>query len=333
MKGGQIAYNIRPNKFVERQLFVELLAKVCDDPPNQYVYVSLGGPMLEDQRLVHQRLGFRKLISLEGDSVIHKRQLFNCRPSYIKCRKCSTEEFVSNFDDFTNLYNDEKFLIWFDYSDASARLTQIMEFETLLSRLENGDIIKITMNANPKTLGEQQRGEKDDEVQKRRAEVLHDDLGDYLPVSFEHTEMTNRGIVPILCHAIKQASLRAVRNDPDSQPIPLAAFVYRDGPHQMLTVTVRHTAKSDVESYREKMKTMEWQYLPSDWEDAKKINVPNLSPAERVHIEKLLFSDDLKTIHDDLPFCFDEDPEASLAILEEYAKHYRRYPSYFQVII
>ena len=333
MTGGQVAYNLRPNKFVERQLFVELLMTVCDGPPDQYVYVSLGGAMLEDQRLVHQRLGWRKLVSLEADAVIHKRQLFNCRPSYIQCRKCSTEEFISNFDNFIDSYNDEQFLIWFDYSDASKRLTQIIEFQTLLSRLADGDIIKITMNANPNTLAERKQGENEDAVQKRRVKVLQDDLGDYLPTSFEYTDMTNRKLIPILCHAIKKASLRAVRDAPDSQPIPLAAFVYRDGPHQMLTVTVRRTPKSDVESYREKMKKLQWQYLPCDWNDAKRINVPNLSVAERVHIEKRLFSDDLKKVHDELPFCFDENPKTSLDILEEYAKHYRRYPSYFQVVI
>ena len=333
MKGGQVAYNLRPNKFVERQLFVDLLSILCLPPRDQYVYVSLSGPMLEDQRLVHQRLGWKKLVSLEGDEVIYKRQLFNCRPSYIKCCNSSTADFVNDFDRFADLYSNERFLFWFDYSDANARQEQLAEYETLLRRLKDGDLIKITMNANPGTLGEKQKGESEDELQRRRAKTLRDDIGDYLPAFFEHTAMTTRDIIPILCHAIKQASLNAVKADPRSQPIPLATFVYQDGPHQMLTVTVNRTRKADVDCLRETLKSNKWEYLPSEWTKAKRICVPNLSPAERMHIEKLLFSDDVKTIHENLPFCFDKDPATSLAILEEYAAHYRRYPSYFQVVI
>lgn len=332
MKGEQVAYNLRPNKFVERQLFVELLTKVCTEPPEQYVYVSLGGPQLEDQRLVHQRLGLKKLVSLEADSVIHKRQLFNRRPFFIKCWHKSTEEFVKDFDNFTNSYSEEEFIIWLDYAEASARREQVIEYETLLNKLKDGDLIKITMNANPKTLGEIRSGENHEDAQKRRVEVLQEQLEDYLPETPEHTEMTNSGFAPILCSVIETASLKAVEDDSRSQPIPLAAFVYQDGPHQMLTVTVRRTPKREVDSFCENIQSQGWKYLPSNWKKVTKINVPNLTITERVYIEKLLFSECNKQIHDKLPFRFHENSEKSLEILEEYAAHYRRYPSYFEVV-
>jgi hypothetical protein len=56
MSGSEVSYNLRPNKFVERQLFVELLTKICRQPPSKYAYISLGGPQLEDHRLMHRRL-------------------------------------------------------------------------------------------------------------------------------------------------------------------------------------------------------------------------------------------------------------------------------------
>ena len=221
MNGGQVAYNLRPNKFVERQLFVELLTKVCMEGPEKYVYVSLGGPQLEDQRLVHQRLGLKNLVSLEADPVIYERQLFNRRPSFIKCCNNSTADFVTDFDAFTNVYNNgEEFIIWLDYAEANARHQQVNEYETLLSQLKDGDLIKITMNANPKTLDKEGSGEDQEDGQKRRVEILRKQLADYLPDTIEHTAMTKRGFVPILCNVIKNASLRAVRDDPDSQPIP-----------------------------------------------------------------------------------------------------------------
>ncbi len=331
MNGGQIAYNLRPNKFVERQLFVELLTKICVGPPEEYVYVSLGGPQLEDQRLVHQRLGLRKLISLEADSVVYQRQLFNRRPSFIKCWKKSTQDFVSNFDTFTNSYSEEEFIIWLDYADANARHEQIIEYETLLSQLKDGDIIKITMNANSNTLGEIRSGENQEDGQKKRLEILREQLGDYLPDTIDHTAMTKRGFVPILCNIIENASLTAVQDDPDSQPVPLAAFIYQDGPHQMLTVVVRRTSTNEAQPFCENLQSQEWEYLPLNWQDTTTINVPNLTAIERLHIEKLLFLDDHETIHDKLPFCFDQDRKTSIEILKAYAAHYRRYPSYFPV--
>jgi hypothetical protein len=332
MSGGQVAYNLRPNKFVERQLFVELLTKVCVGPPEEYVYVSLGGPQLEDQRLVHQRLGLKKLVSLEADSIIHKRQLFNRRPSFIKCCNKPTKDFVKDFDAFTDLYNnEEEFIIWFDYSNPKARHQQVNEYETLLSQLKDGDIIKITMNANPNTLGEIRSGENQEDGQKKRLEVLREQLDDYLPDTLEYTTMTNPGLVPILCNVIENASLKAVRDDPCSQPIPLAAFFYRDGPHQMLTVTVRRTRKTKVESFCKKLESQGWEYLPSNWKAATKINVPNLTAIEQLHIEKLLFSENHEIIHNELPFRFHKNPEKSLEILEAYAAHYRRYPNYLPV--
>ena len=332
MKGGQVAYDLRPNKFVERQLFVELLAKVCTDSPDEYVYVSLGGPQLEDQRLVHQRLGFKKLVSLEADSSIHKRQLFNRRPSYIECRNESSDEFVDDFDAFMDSYDNEKFVIWLDYSQANARRKQVIEYETLFNRLTDGDLIKITLNANPDTLAQKRSEESPDDVQKKQLEELRKQLDDYLPRNLEHTKMTEHDILPILSGAIEHASLNAVRDDLGSQPVPLGSFAYADGYHQMLTITVRRTRKTEVKSFCENLKSHEWEYLPSEWKDVTRIDVPHLTVIERLYIEKMLFSDDHCIIHKNLPFSFHRDPQQSLKILEEYAAHYRRYPTYIPVV-
>ena len=334
MSGGEISYNLRPNKFVERQLFVELLGKACSGkPPERYVYVSLGGPQLEDQRLVHHRLGIKALISLEADLVVYQRQLFNLRPSYIQCRNETTTDFVSNFDNFVDTYTDKEFIIWFDYASASERREQIIEYQTLLGKLSESDILKITVNANPQTLGERRSGESPEDAQKRQLEALSKQLDFFLPATpIEYTEMTTRGFVPILCNVIKKASIDATQNT-RVQAIPLAIFVYQDGPHQMLTVTVRLTKNADVQSFRERLASLAWEYLPKDWTDFTKIKVPNLTAKERLHIEKFLFAQDHVDVHKELPFRFHSSEEKSLEILEEYARHYSRYPSYFQVML
>ncbi len=334
MSGGGVSYNLRPNKFVERQLFVELLSKICSgQPPSKYVYISLGGPQLEDQRLVHQRLGIETLISLEADPVVYKRQLFNLRPSYIQCWKAPTSDFVTNFDIFTDEYNDKEFILWFDYASPRERREQIVEYQTLLEKLQTSDILKITMNANPLTLGGARIGESDEAVQKRQLEALNKQLDSFLPATpIQHTEMTKRGFVPVLCNAIRIASLNATQNT-HKQAVPLAIFVYQDGPHQMLTITIRLMQNADVEEFRNKLVGLGWEYLPADWDDFTRINVPNLTAKERLYIEKLLFAKDHQDIHEELPFRFHSNNQKSLEVLEEYARHYSRYPSYFQVVL
>ena len=333
MSGGEVPYNLRPNKFVERQLFVELLGKICSrEPSDEYVYISLGGPQLEDQRLVHRRLGIKNLISLESDPVVYKRQLFNLRPSYIQCWRANTSEFITNFDIFTEEYNDNKFVLWFDYASAQ-RYDQIVEYQTLLEKLQVSDILKITMNAAPFTLGNERDNESNVAVQKRRLKALRSQLEDFLPAnSIHYSDMTTRKLPSILCNCIKKASLEATQNT-NRQAVPLALFVYRDGAHQMLTITVRLVEKTHVNEFREDILKRGWEYLPKDWNDITRIKVPNLTAKERLYIEQLLFSKDHQDIHEELPFSFHSDQKQSLAVLEEYARHYKRYPSYFQVVL
>ncbi|HEX8683121.1 MAG TPA: O-methyltransferase, partial [Ardenticatenaceae bacterium] len=184
MSGENVAYNLRPNKFVERQLFVELLSKLgVSLSPAKYIYISLGGLQLEDHRLMHHSLGINALMSIESDFVTYQRQLFNLRPSFVNCECMSTEDLVNDFDRYADLHSDKQFIIWLDYADASKRVVQLTEYAALLSKLQVGDILKITMNANPRTLGaEQRKGEEYEDLLKRRLGNLKSQLNKYLQV-------------------------------------------------------------------------------------------------------------------------------------------------------
>lgn len=336
MSGGNVSYNLRPNKFVERQLFVELLSILCVDiPVDQIVYVSMGGPQLEDHRLIHQRLGYNNLISLESDEIVYQRQIFNLRPSYIKCSKSSVSDFVSNFDNFYSDFNEHRKIIWFDYASPKERLEQLSEFETILGQLEDGDILKITMNAHPNTLGEMRKGESPEDIQDIRREALIKQLNSIIPSDIKSEEVSRRNLPGLLANAVKTVSIRALQSYKGFTALPLGIFVYQDGPHQMLTVTVRITARNEINAIREKLNNGGWQYLPepSNWQNVLRIDVPNLSAKERFHTEEKLFTDSFEEVHANLPFRFHSNETISLGMLKEYAQHYRRYPSYFQVIL
>lgn len=101
----------------------------------------------------------------------------------------------------------------------------------------------------------------------------------------------------------------------------------------MLTVTVAVVRGADTPSFKQNLQNQEWLYLPDDWGVITRIDVPNLTAKERLYIEQVLFSDEHSVVHSKLPFRFDKDEAVSLQVLEEYARHYRRYPSYFQVML
>jgi hypothetical protein len=199
MSGGNVSYNLRPNKFVERQLFIELLGKIClTKSPDSYIYISLGGPQLEDHKTIHQMLGFNNLVSIEADPVVYQRQLFNLRPYYVKCRQETTSQFITNFDNFASSYEDKKFIVWLDYTEANMRYEQLVEYQTLLSSLEVGDILKITINANPYSLGKKEIDElgepceTDNNYRISLFKKLQDQLKKYFP---SHLNFTHEDIV------------------------------------------------------------------------------------------------------------------------------------------
>ncbi len=335
MSGGNVSYNLRPNKFVERQLFIELLRTLCaGESPEGYAYISLGGLQLEDHKLVHHQLGLKTLVSIEADPVIFKRQEFNRRPHYIECRNEKTSDFVTNFDAFIEKHPDKRLIIWFDYAAANKRIDQIIEYRSLLSKLASGDTLKITINANPATLGQASSGEPPNEMLIRRAEKLKEQLHEYLPsLDVTPEQVTGAGLPLTLCQVIRRASLLAFNSNRRLQPVPVGIFCYQDEQHQMLTATVSVVETAKVDEFKSNLQKQGWEFLPKDWTDITRIKVPNLSVKERLHLEQKLFSDSHEKIHDDLPFSFDADKIESIKILEEYARHYRRYPSYFQVIL
>jgi hypothetical protein len=330
MSGGNVDYTLRPNKFVERKLFIELLGKIIGrEYIDKYSYISLGGPQLEDLKLIHYELGIKDITSLEADSLIFERQQFNMRASIV-CKNETSGEFIDNLD----ISNSNKHVVvWLDYAAAGQRFDQLVEFEKLISKLRAGDIVKITMNANMATLG-LLPGKTREDNNKYRLQNLRSVLGKYsVSPPTPPEELTQKIFVVLLCRAIKRAALEGIRGKPDTEIIPLSIFLYQDGEHQMLTITVMLTETVKAKVIPVDLQAMDWEFLPSDWEDITKINIPNLTTKERLFIEGLLAYENKDTLYTKLPFRLHKKDDKFQEMLDEFVKHYRRYPNYLQVIL
>ncbi len=332
MSGSEVPYHLRPNKFVERQLFIEALRFIDRwQPIDSYCYISMGGRFLEDFRQIHSVLNIKELISIESDAHICLRQQFNRPIGSLKCMHMTSGDLITNFDETIEECAAENQIIWLDYADAGERFAQLGELESLVKKLGENDVVKITLNANLATLG-CPSGLSPEALQKRRFENVRSKLGnEYLPTSdkFSEKDMTTDGIGRILVHAIQNSLKRGLKGR-GIIAAPLCSFLYSDQ-HQMLTYSVILLKEGDVQGFLDNTKIQSWEfYMQAN--TPQNIRVPDLSLKERLTIDAMSFEKSAEEIHNSLGFGFDEEPSSSLQALQNYLKHYRRYPSFLRAL-
>ena len=143
-----LPYQLRPNKAVDRELFLALLARVSGSLRIEtYAYIGLGGPFLEDFRLIHSRLGITDLVCVEEEEAVHRRQLFNRPAPCVECKHDTLEEFIDSTE------FEKPVIIWFDYTDPKKITDQIERFSETVLSVPLNSILRITLNANAGSLG------------------------------------------------------------------------------------------------------------------------------------------------------------------------------------
>ena len=128
MSGSTIPYQLRPNKAVDRQIFIDLLTKLnkwIDISNSQYI--GFGSFVLEDFKNFHFQLGIYKMTSIEIDVETFKRQKFNQPLTCIDLQMMSSGDFISGYQQ----NNDDTAIFWLDYTNPSDLRNQIEEFQNL----------------------------------------------------------------------------------------------------------------------------------------------------------------------------------------------------------
>lgn len=335
MSGHQVPYQLRMNKFIERQLFLDALDYVrVWNGPSKYVYVSMGGPFLEDFKHVNDRFSIESMVSLEEDELTWKRQQFNSPFGFIECKYQTTGEFVTDFSVFAGERQDSRFIVWLDYANPRKRYAQLEEYESLLNKLGDGDVVKITLNANYQS--SMKRSEHQSLSNSRFDTILihelNEELGKYAPsggVRSEH--LKDKGFAELLMKCVEVAAVSATQNS-ELIPVPLLVCRYKDSDHQMLTATVLLCTEKVITTVRQDVGFANWPFCSKEWENVVEIRVPHLSAKERSTINHLMKSvDDAFDIHTQMGIQFDEDQRKSIALLRNYICHYRRYPIFGRV--
>lgn len=322
---GQPFYHLRPNKSIDRSLFVQTLLglnKVL--PIQEYTYTGFGSYLFDDFRALHDTLDIRKMISLESDRRIFMRAEYNVPYNCIKIENESSTDYLNRFVEETNEHN----IFWLDFVSPSELGQQIADYSTLINLLHGDDIVKITLNANPDSLG---KTSDQNELLAVRLKKLKERVPDeYLPVDISEKDITKPCYPLTLLKILKNITLDILKDIPQISPyymLPLSSSIYADG-QQMLTFTGIIMDSHDRElAVREALKNM--SHITFSWDKPCNIEIPALTIREITEINKLLPSKEAKQqLINNFPFIFSQSDQK---IAETYIEYYRFYPNYHQV--
>ena len=282
-------YHLRPNKSIDRSLFVQTLIGLSREIPiSDYKYTGFGSYLFDDFKILHDTLNISNMVSLENDKLEFQRAQFNSPYGCISIKNIESTQYISDL----SIQDGEHNIFWLDYVRPAELGTQLSDYSTLLNLLNPDDIVRITLNANPDSLGKCQNP---DQLQEHRLQTLKERVPDtYICPSFM---------------------------------LPLFSSVYADG-QQMVTFTGIVLDSHEKEArIREALKN--YPHNTFMWDTPSRIEIPALSVREITELNKLLPSSDARQqLIEHFPFIF---PEKEGQAVDSYIAYYKYYPNYHKV--
>lgn len=317
--GSQPFYHLRPNKYVDRQIFAEVLKSLSRNIPIQdYTYIGMGSFMFDDFKLLHNALGIEKMISLEVDPLMCKRAAFNKPLKCIKMIQQSTTDYIANMDPA-----NKRHVFWLDYTAPAEIGAQFDDFCRLICTLNEYDIIRITLNANPTSLGTPPSASTD--LWEYRLDVLQQRLGDFVPTSVVPRNLVKKAYPLVLLSCLKKAYIKTIIGK-ERRFLPLYSTVYDDNT-QMLTLTgIVITCEENSNAFKQNKELKE--YCNFEWDNPISVFMPELTPKEVIHINnELPVKSEGKLIGKKYDFVFKNNPD----MLRSYLRFYKEYPNFHSV--
>ena len=316
-------YHLRVNKAVDRLLLVDILdiLKRNRVDLSDYTYYGFGGPFLEDCKLIHDRCPEIRIVSIEKNQQIFKRQEFHCFSKKLNLIPKDFATFLAHFS------SSGREIFWLDYTNL--RFGNFDEFMSILAEVSENSIVKITLRAEPlsrRGLLQQEREE--------RFESFQEEFGKIIPESIQIQQKDiekTEDFIKLLQKMLEIAAQQALRES-GSVFQPLNSSYYSDQT-EMLSVTGIVCNKNKVSEIRQWFK--DWAFINLTWKEARRIDVPILSTKERLHLEKYLPTT-TKTgrfLSRSLGYRIDDSEKKHIEKLKQYEEYYQYYPYFARVLI
>lgn len=274
-------YHLRPNKYVDRCLFVAALERLNTKIlMKDYRYIGFGSFLFDDFKLLHDRLNINSMISLESDPKIAQRAEYNMPYHCIQIVNQTSTDYISGGE-----WNGGKSIIWLDYTSPSELAQQFNDIAALSNMLNSHDIVRVTLNANVASLG---KTSETQDLQEYRLGELHQRIGEYIPVDTCKDALTtaNYPILLLQCLHKMMGSLFKETKFDRRFVLPLFSTVYQDG-QTMLTFTFivldNHDEEFGIRSIFDDI-----SFVNFEWDIPSKITIPELTVKEKIAMNKLL---------------------------------------------
>ena len=316
----QPPYHLRLNKAVDRLLTIDAIRRMDRlERLSEFTYYGLGGPYLDDFRLIYELFPEIKMVSIEKDEDIYKRQEFHSPCGNLRLERAQFKSFLVRYEP-----NDEKSIFWLDYTGLD--YGNFEDFMALLSKVSENSMVKITLRAEPSDFFDKQN-----ETPGSGAERFRRQFGALMPDSAADPPLRFRDFVCLLQDMAQVAAQKAL---PSAVPLmfqPVSSFYYSDGTG-MFTLTGVVCQRDAEAATKEAFQDLHFRNLT--WAKPKIINVPVLSTQERLHLQKLLpcRSGAGRTLREALGYLIDEDRESTEAKLKQYADFHLYYPYFMRAV-
>ena len=279
------AYQLRPNKAVDRFVLMSALERLIRvDTVSEYTYYGLGGPYLEDFKILHEKYGDMKMISIEENQEIFKRQEFHKPSSNVYLENLELGEFISVHE-----FSDGKCVFWLDFTDLN--VPNFQRFGQLIRKVALGSVVKVTLRANAEDFRDcrdcvdvdcdcNQHTNRGERFRSKFRSIMPD------PNANPSRRVTEYG--KLVQDMLRRSAEMGLKGDPGTVFQPINSLLYRDS-IWMLTVTGVVCEKVDVECVRELFEN--WEFANLDWIEPKQIEMPFLSNKERMRLDACLPGD------------------------------------------
>jgi hypothetical protein len=313
-------YHLRLNKAVDRLLLVDAIRRMDRlERLSEFTYYGLGGPYLDDFRLIYELFPEIKMVSIEKNEDTYKRQEFHLPCGTLRLERAQFKSFLARYEP-----NDEKSIFWLDYPGLGyGNLEDLM---ALLGKVSENSMVKITLRAEPRDFLD-----KHNETPGSGAESFRRQFGAVMPDSAATPPLGFRDFVCLLQDMVQVAAQKAL---PSAVPLmfqPVSSFYYSDvtGMFTLTGVVCRRDAAAEI---RKVFQDLHFRNLT--WAKPTLINVPVLSTQERLHLQKFLPcpSSAGRTLREALGYLIDKDRESTEAKLKQYADFHRYYPYFMRAV-
>jgi hypothetical protein len=307
------AYQLRPNKAVDRLTLVDAirrLSKLTD--LSEYTYFGLGGPYLEDFRLLYEFHPEMRMVSIEEDPETYKRQRFHrpCGVPNLVLKRTDSRSFLAHYE-----AGNQKSIFWLDYTGLE--YPHFEEFAMLLGKVASKSMVKITLRAEPKDY-------------LRKGNEFREKFGALMPNRSYDPPRVAAGFAQLVQQMVRITSEDALPSAMPLMFIPVSSFYYSDGTG-MFTLTGLVWPRSEEWALRNCFR--DWEFANLHWARPRRIDVPMLSTKERLHLQhRLPRSNAGRSLRRALGYLIDEDVRSTEFKLGQYAQFHRHFPYFMKAI-